>query len=227
MRILISGASGFIGSNLVAALRFAQHEVVALVRERSKVGPGSFFWDPLKNHIDPAAFAGVDAIINLAGENIGGGRWSATRKKAIYESRILGTRSIVHALSQLRENVPVLISASAVGIYGDRGDEVLTEESSPGVGFLARVGMEWEGAAMGAQALGTRVVLLRFGVVLSKDGGVLKKLLPIFRIGLGGRLGSGTQYMSWIGLPDLLQIFLRLLVTPVIKARTIVLRRVQ
>jgi uncharacterized protein (TIGR01777 family) len=208
MRILIAGASGFIGTALSSYLKLCGHEVLYLVRSLAALNQrrGAFFWDPEKGEIDPKAFDDVDAVINLAGENIGANDWTQVRKAKILESRLLSTKTLVRGISQLLDKPSVFISASAVGFYGDCGDAFCDEQSPQGDGFLADVCAQWE---KGAQELkGVRVAILRFGIVLSPNGGMLKKLLLLFRWGLGARFGSGRQYMSWIGIDDLLSIFL-------------------
>lgn len=193
MNISVTGASGFLGRHLVVDLKAEAHEVHVLGRDR---------WDTLSGQEPPPeSLERADAIVNLAGEPVAQ-RWTAETKKRIRTSRVDGTRHLVNALSTLSRRPKVLISASAIGIYGDRGDEVLTEQSGSGIGFLAQVTEDWESAARLAEALGIRVVLLRFGVVLGRDGGALAKMLPIFRWGLGGKLGSGRQWMSWIHVAD-------------------------
>jgi len=208
MRIAITGSSGFIGSALVVALRAAGHEPIPIVRRAPKAGEVE--WDPDSGRLDPAKLEGVDAAVNLAGEKIAG-RWTADKKQRIRESRLRGTKLLVDTLSGLNSKPSVLLSASAVGIYGDRGDEVLTESSPPGAGFLAELGVEWEAEANRAAASGIRVVNPRLGIVLDKHGGALKEMLRPFRMGVGGVLGSGRQYMSWIALEDTVRAFLHLL----------------
>jgi uncharacterized protein (TIGR01777 family) len=200
-RVLVTGASGLIGSALVPALRARGHEVRTLSRRPR--GPGAHHWDPERGEIDTAALEGIDAVVQLAGESIGARRWNAAWKARIRESRVAGTRFLGTRLARLAPRPALLLNASALGIYGDRGDEELTEGSAPGAGFLADVCRDWEGATAEAEAAGARVVLLRIGVVLSMAGGALPRMLPPFRLGLGGRLGSGRQYMSWISLDDL------------------------
>lgn len=199
--VLIAGASGLIGRALAARLERAGHDVRLLVR-RAAIVPREISWDPAAGRLDPAAIAGVDAIVNLAGENIAAGRWTPARRTAILRSRVEATRTLVLALQQLPRKPEVVVSASAVGYYGDRGDEILSEEASIGQGFLSEVCLAWETHAEGAARAGVRTVLLRFGVVLAAAGGALAKMLPVFRAGLGGRVGSGRQWMSWVGLED-------------------------
>lgn len=199
MKIAVTGSSGLIGGALVAALEGDGHQTVRLVRrESTTVGEAS--WDPGSGIVDVAALADVDAIVHLAGETIGQ-RWTSSRKRAVLESRVAGTRAIAEAVAALHPT-PVLVCASAVGFYGNRGDEILTEASSRGTGFLADVVEAWEDAAQPARDAGARVVHLRQGIVLSRQGGALQKLLTPFRLGVGGRVGSGKQWWSWIGLED-------------------------
>jgi uncharacterized protein len=201
MKIVIAGASGLIGSALVAALVAQGHAVRKLVR-RAASAADEVAWDPGARTLDAAELAGTDAIVNLAGENIAGGRWSAARQERIRRSRIDATSTLVSAMAALAPKPVVFLSASAVGYYGDRGDEILRESSAIGHGFLPEVCLAWETHAEGAARLGVRTVLLRFGTVLAAGGGALGKMLPIFRAGLGGRLGSGRQWMSWIAIAD-------------------------
>ncbi|MDX1388840.1 MAG: TIGR01777 family oxidoreductase, partial [Acidobacteriota bacterium] len=206
MRIAISGSGGLVGSALAGRLRDAGHEVIRLVRSEDERAADTAMWKPEAGEIDRGALEGTDAVVHLAGENISSGRWSAARKKRIRESRVRGTTLIARTIAGLARRPRVLVSASAIGYYGDRGDELLTERSSPGDGFLPAVAIEWEGATETAARAGCRVVLLRSGLVLSARGGALAKMLPLFRLGLGGRLGSGRQYMGWISIDDLLNV---------------------
>lgn len=211
LNIAVSGASGLIGSALTQRLAELGHHVSPLVRRTA--GPGEIRWDPEAGLLDPADLEGVDAAIHLAGENVGV-RWTITRKARIRSSRVRGTQLLSRALAGLRPRPVVLVSASAVGIYGDRGDEVLSETSplgDPEREFLASVGQEWEAAAEPARAAGIRVVHPRFGIVLSPAGGALQKLLLPFRLGVGGRLGNGRQWMSWIALDDTVSALIHLL----------------
>jgi uncharacterized protein (TIGR01777 family) len=205
MKILVSGSTGLIGSALVPFLTAGGHAVVALARtgaRRAASHPAQAVeWNPDAGIINRAALEGFDAVVHLAGENIAG-RWTAAKKERIRASRTGPTRLISEALAQLTRPPKVLVCASAVGIYGDRGDEILVEASAPGSGFLAEVGREWEAAAEPARVAGIRVVHLRFGIVLSPRGGALARMLPAFRLGLGGRVGSGRQFWSWIALDD-------------------------
>jgi len=211
MIVAITGATGFVGTRLTAHLLAAGHEVVALTRspERAEgvlpVRCRVAAWDPEHGRVDAGALDGVDAVVNLAGAGVADGRWTARRKDAIRRSRVDATRLLVDTIAALPSprRPRVLVSASAIGFYGDRGDEILTEESAGGAGFLAEVCRGWEDAAAGAEAHGVRTVRLRIGVVLGRDGGALARMLPPFRLGLGGRIGSGSQWMSWIHVDDL------------------------
>ena len=199
LRVAITGASGLLGRQLVPFLTTGGHQVTALVR--GTPAAGEVRWDP-RRPWDASALDGYDAVIHLAGESIAGGRWTAERKARIRSSRVEGTSSLVLALAKLPHPPRTLISASAMGIYGDRGDELLTESSSDGTDFLAEVARGWENAAEPLGAAGTRLVHLRFGVLLSPAGGALAKMLPPMLAGAGGRLGSGKQWMSWLALDD-------------------------
>ncbi|MCS6924294.1 MAG: TIGR01777 family oxidoreductase [Candidatus Binatia bacterium] len=202
MRIVVTGASGLIGSALVPFLTTGGHQVTRLVRSQPRPGAAEVQWDPLAGRLEATALEGVDAVVHLAGENVAAGRWTAARKAAIRDSRVRGTQVLCDALARLSRPPRVVVSASAIGYYGDRGDELLREDSAPGAGFLAEVCRAWEAATQPAVQKGIRVVLLRFGVVLSPAGGALAKMLLPFKIGLGGVVGSGKQYMSWIGIDD-------------------------
>jgi uncharacterized protein (TIGR01777 family) len=204
VRVLVSGSHGLIGSELVARLRSSGHEPVRLVRgvQRDLARPAEARWDIEAGTIDPGALDGMDAVVNLAGVGIAAHRWSPDHKRRVRSSRIDGTRLLAEAVAAAEPKPSVLVNASAIGYYGDRGDEELTEESGPGPGFLADLCRQWEAATGGAEAAGVRVVHLRSGIVLSPNGGALAKQLPLFRLGLGGRLGSGRQWTSWISLDD-------------------------
>lgn len=202
MRILVSGSSGLVGTALVKRLTGDGHTVVRLVRAATAAASGDALWDPTQGVFDGVAAEGADAVVHLAGENVASGRWTATRRTAIRESRVRGTALLADTLARLRHPPPTLVSASAVGFYGDRGEEPLTESSAAGTGFLAEVCEAWEQAAAPAAAAGIRVVHQRFGVILSARGGALTRMLLPFRLGAGGRLGSGRQWMSWITLDD-------------------------
>ncbi|HEY7815790.1 MAG TPA: TIGR01777 family oxidoreductase [Nakamurella sp.] len=218
MNILLTGSSGLIGTALVDRLSTSHHAVTRLVRGAPAPGPGpgtvAVGWDPVRGTIDVAGLdrAGpFDGVVHLAGAGIGAKRWSAERKAAVVDSRIESTRLLVDTLDRLSARPPVLVSASAIGWYGDRGDEVLTEASAPGTGFLAELCRGWEAAAEPAGRLGMRTVLLRTGIVMSGTGGALGRQLPLFRLGLGGRMGGGKQYRSWISLEDEIGVILHCL----------------
>jgi hypothetical protein len=211
MRVAVSGSTGLVGSEVVAVLSAAGDEVVRLVRRVPAPGEKAVRWDPVKGEIDAAGLEGLDAVVHLAGENVGAGRWTAARKAAIRDSRVNGTRLLCDALAGLARPPKTLVCASAVGYYGDRGEEPLTEESPPGTGFLAGVCREWEAASAPAARKGIRVVALRIGMVLSPKGGALARMLPPFRAGLGGVIGGGRQYVGWIALDDLPGIILHAL----------------
>lgn len=209
MKVLVTGASGFVGRRVVAQLLQKKHEVVVLTRNLTKaaivLGSECRYvqWTDMETPPPAAAFDGVDAVIHLMGENIGGRKWDDAQKKKIYDSRINSTRLIVETLAGLPKKPRALISASAIGIYGNRGDEVLDESASAGSDYLAGVCKDWEAEANKARDLKIRVVNMRTGVVLGRGGGALTKMLPIFKLGVGGRLGSGKQYMSWVHVDDL------------------------
>ncbi|HET9684350.1 MAG TPA: TIGR01777 family oxidoreductase [Gemmatimonadaceae bacterium] len=199
--IAITGATGLIGSALVERLRAHGHTVRRLVRSPRDAREGDVVWDAERSELATPALRGVDAVVNLAGAPIAK-RWTAERRRDIRNSRVAGTQSLARAIAAMEPRPRVLLNASAVGYYGSRGDEVLSESSAPGSGFLAGVTVEWERATAAAAEAGVRVVLLRTGVVLSAKGGALAKMLPPFRLGMGGPLGSGEQWMSWIALED-------------------------
>jgi uncharacterized protein (TIGR01777 family) len=202
MKVLVTGSSGLIGSALVDFLEAEGHEVIRLVRQESGLTSKGVLWDPAHGEVDVAKLEGFDAVVHLAGENIGAKRWTAARKVAIRASRVQSTRLLSESLAKLKQKPRVLVSASATGYYGDRGEEVLDEKSEAGAGFLANLCLEWEDATRPAAQAGIRVVNLRFGLVLSATGSALARMLPLFRLGLGGRLGNGQQYMSWVELGD-------------------------
>jgi hypothetical protein len=206
MRILVTGSTGFVGTPLVAAFERKGHEVVRLVR-RPPLDEREIRWDPAARRLDQAAVEGFDAVVHLAGENIASGRWTPSQRAAIRESRVGSTGLLCARLAACERRPRVVVSASAVGIYGDRGDEELSEDSRPGSGFLADVGRAWEGATEPLAATETRVVMLRLGIVLAPHGGALAKMLLPFRLGLGGVLGSGEQYLGWITLADAVRAF--------------------
>jgi uncharacterized protein (TIGR01777 family) len=200
VRILITGSHGLVGSALRPALERRGDRVVPLVRS----GGVKHSWDPEAGKLDPEAVQGFDAVIHLAGENLAAGRWTKRRKQRIRDSRVQATQLLASTLASLAERPQVLLCASAVGIYGNRGEQLLTEESPPGEGFLASVCRGWEAATAPAQSRGIRVVSMRFGMILSPRGGALKKMLPIFRMGLGAVFGDGKQCWSWISIHDVL-----------------------
>lgn len=203
MRVAITGSSGLVGSRLADVLLAAGHSVLRLVRERPEsAGESTAYWNPARQELSRFTLKGVDAVVHLAGENIAARRWNEECKKRIAQSRIEGTRLLAEALAGLDAKPTVWVSASAVGYYGNRGSESLTEESAPGQGFLSDLCKQWEAAAHPAVAAGVRVVHPRFGMVLAAHGGALGKMLPPFRLGLGGPIGPGTQYISWVTLRD-------------------------
>jgi uncharacterized protein len=213
MRILITGSTGLIGTALAPLLSSRGHEVIRLVRPGSATGANVVHWDPLPGTIDSVALEGLDGVVHLAGENISAGRWTATQKELIRDSRVRVTSLLSESLAGLARPPRVLVSASAIGYYGNRGDEVLREESPPGAGFLPEVCIAWEAATKVAEDRGIRVVHLRSGMVLSIAGGALAKMLPVFRMGAGGVIGGGQQYMSWIALDDAIGVILHALTT--------------
>ena len=212
MKILVSGASGLIGSALVPLLQAQGCEIVRLVRT-PQTTPDAIYWNPATAEFADNALDGIDAVVHLAGENIASGRWTAARKARIKDSRVVGTRLLANAMATAANPPQHWICASAIGYYGNRGDEPLTENSSAGDGFLARLCVEWEAAAAPAVAAGIRVAFPRIGIVLSNRGGALAKMLLPFKLCLGGHLGNGRQYMSWISLHDLARALQFLLVT--------------
>ena len=201
MRILLSGAHGLVGTALIKAFEPEAHEIFRLVRYAPR-DESEIEWSPDRYSIALARLEGFDAVVHLAGESIAEGRWTDEKKKRIRESRAKGTRLLSDALANLSYPPKTLISASAIGYYGNRGDELLTEQSAPGDDFLAEVCVEWEKATELAKEKGIRTVNARFGIILDKKGGALAKMLPPFRMGVGGRIGSGKQWMSWIALDD-------------------------
>jgi uncharacterized protein (TIGR01777 family) len=224
MNILMTGSTGLVGSALVKTLAGEGHTIYRLTRPGSKTNEATANrvfdvpWEPSTGKIG-GPFAGAergttdhgDAVINLAGASIGGGRWTKERKVLLRASRIDTTRALVSAVKKMSKRPQVLISASAIGYYGDRGDEVLTESSEPGTGFLAEVAKQWEAEAVQAEALGIRVVRARFGIILAKQGGALRQMMLPFKFAIGGKLGSGRQWMSWITLEDVVRIVRRAL----------------
>jgi uncharacterized protein (TIGR01777 family) len=206
-KVLITGATGLIGTALAASCARDGLQVVALVRDVGRAAPrlpGATLhaWDGTKGPPPDAAFDGVDVVVNLVGESIAGRRWSDQHKQRVRDSRVAATRALVDALRARQQRPRVLVQASGIGYYGDRGDDIVTEASPPGAGFLAELARDWEAEAQKAAELGMRVVLLRSGVVLSPAGGMLAKLLTPFRLGIGGHVGSGKQWLPWIHLDD-------------------------
>jgi uncharacterized protein len=202
MQVVVTGSSGPIGEALCSYLATSGHHVVRVVRRPVRLGEVALSWDPEAGTIDARGFEGADAVVHLAGAGVGDGRWTDSRKRVLVESRTRSTALLAGALAGLHHGPRVLVSASAIGFYGDRSDEILTEQSPPGHDFLASLCVRWEAEAVPAAEAGLRVVCARTGLVLSKDGGALPKLLPLFKLGLGGRFGSGAQWWSWITLDD-------------------------
>jgi hypothetical protein len=203
--VLVSGASGLVGTSLVRTLEAHGHHACRLVRRPPRSGD-EISWDPARGILPARELEGFDAVVHLAGENVASGRWTAARKSAIRGSRVSGTGLLARRLAELERRPSVLVSASAIGFYGDRGEELLDETSPAGDGFLARVCAEWEASADPARTAGIRVVHARIGIVLAAQGGALARMLAPFRFGLGGRLGAGRQWMSWIALEDVVSV---------------------
>ena len=206
MQILVSGSTGLIGKALVSSLTEAGHEVIRLVRSQPGPGGRDVQWDPSTGRLDSSRLEGLDSAVHLAGESIAQGRWTAEKKARIRNSRVKGTQLLAEALAQRARPPQTLICSSGIGYYGDRGAEIVREESSPGSGFLPEVCREWEAAAKPAADRGIRVVNLRTGLVLSSNGGALPRMLTPFKLGIGGKLGTGQQYMSWISIDDMVSI---------------------
>lgn len=204
LNFLVSGSSGLIGSALIPFLTTGGHRVTRLVRRKPLSEKGEIYWSPTEDELDPAGMEGMDVVVHLAGENIGEGRWTRNKKRKILESRIKSTALIADTIAGLDTPPKVLVVASAIGYYGNRGKELMTEYSRSGSDFISRVCCRWEQAACSAALKGVRVVFLRIGIVLSPLGGTLKKVLLPFQMGLGGKFGSGGQYMSWIGIDDVI-----------------------
>ena len=210
MKILLTGATGLVGTALVAALAREGHTVCRLVRSVTKstggtVGAFDVPWDPETGNLGGAA-VGAEAVVNLGGASIVAGRWTDARKKLLRTSRVDSTRALVRALGKMNAKPDVLVSASAVGFYGNRGDEILTEDSAPGNNFLGNLAKDWEAEALRAEEFGTRVVLARFGIILASEGGALPEMMLPFKFGVGGRIGDGKQWMSWVALEDVVAI---------------------
>lgn len=220
MRIVLAGASGFLGRPLVLALAADGHQLVLLTRRPKGATPGirEVAWQPDGTAGSWAeVLDGADAVVNLAGESIAGARWTAARKAALIGSRLLSTRSLIAAIDRATARPPMLVSSSAVGYYGLHGDEMVTEADGPADDFLGRLSLEWEHAAQAAESGGTRVVLVRTGLVLERDGGALKAMLPPFQFGVGGPLGDGTQYWPWIHRTDWIALTRFLLAHPTLR----------
>ncbi|MCD6393625.1 MAG: TIGR01777 family oxidoreductase [Planctomycetes bacterium] len=207
MITLVTGSTGLIGSVVADALRGAGHEVYRLIRPPRQAGADEILWDPMEGSIDKSKLGGCDAVIHLAGESIAG-RWTAAKRKRIYDSRVKGSRLLCEYIAGMDSRPKVFISASGVGYYGDRGETLLTEEAPAGEGFLTKVACDWEAACRKAGEFGVRTVQTRFGMVLSKDGGALSKMLPAFKLNLGGPLGGGKQYMPWVSIDDVVSVIM-------------------
>lgn len=206
MRILVSGSSGLVGRALCQALEADGHTVVRLVRNDTALADNAIYWDPARSVLAGDALNGMDGVVHLAGESIASGLWTPERKARIRESRLQGTHLLCERLASCDQPPPFLIAASAIGFYGNCGDNIVDENSGPGKGFLAQLCEDWEGETLRLAAAGTRVVNLRLGMVLSTQGGALQKMLPPFRLGVGGTLGNGAMWMSWIHLHDVVKI---------------------
>jgi uncharacterized protein (TIGR01777 family) len=215
MKVLITGSSGLIGSALTDSLSSNSHEVVRLLRHN--VLEGSPFWDPEHGVVNLADVRDIDAVVHLAGDSIAEGRWDERKKARILDSRVRGTKLLAEFFATSQNKPRIIVSASAIGIYGDRGDALVDETSAPGTGFLADVVKQWEEATVAAADAGIRVASVRLGVVLSAAGGALKKVLLPFRMGLGGVIGSGKQYMSWVGLDDVVEMIQHVIVNDLLQ----------
>jgi uncharacterized protein (TIGR01777 family) len=200
MKILVTGATGLVGSHLIPQLEKKGHQIRKLVRNEPSA-ENEFFWDP-EETVDLSSLRELDAVVHLAGESISEGRWTPEKKAKIRDSRVKGTKLLCESLAELSDPPKVLVCASAIGYYGNRGDQILTEDAVAGTGFLSEVCQEWEAAAEPARQKGIRVVHARFGIILSSKGGAVKKMLPPFKFGLGGKVGPGSQYFSWIAIDD-------------------------
>jgi len=217
MKILMTGSTGLVGSALVDALAREGHTVCRLVRPQTRAEGGTrgafdVAWNPQTGELGGAA-VGADAVVNLAGASVAEGRWTETRKRLLRSSRVDATHALLTALAKMNAKPSVLVSASAIGFYGNRGDEVLTESSTPGEGFLSDLAKDWEAEALRAEVFRTRVVLLRFGIILAKHGGALPKMMLPFKLGIGGKVASGGQWMSWVALEDVVEIIKFVLAT--------------
>jgi uncharacterized protein (TIGR01777 family) len=206
MKVLISGAGGLVGTAVADALRMDGHTVGQFVRPGGTARAGDVRWDPASGTVDLAAMEGADTVICLSGASVGEGRWTAERKNVLRSSRVDLTRVLVDSLGRLKKKPRVFVAASAIGYYGNRGDEILTEASTAGNDFIAQLARDWETETIRAEAVGIRTVILRFAVILSAKGGALARMVLPFKLGAGGRLGSGQQWMSWVGLEDVVEI---------------------
>jgi uncharacterized protein len=215
MKVAITGSTGLIGTALRSRLESAGHDVAAVVRRPVADGEHAIAWDPAAGTIDAAGFEGLDGVVHLAGAGIGDKRWTDDRKRVLVESRTRSTELLASTLAGLDAPPGVLVSGSAIGYYGDRGDEELTETSGPGDDFLSQLCVDWEAAATPVSDAGIRLATIRTGVVLARDGGALPKLLPLFKLGVGGRFGSGRQWWSWITIEDQIEAIIWLLTRPV------------
>lgn len=202
MKVLVSGSTGLVGAALTENLRRDGHGVARLVRPGGELRAGDVRWDPVTGEFDGAAAEGADAVVNLAGASIAEGRWNEARKRVLRSSRVEATQHLVAALAKMKKPPRTLVSASAIGYYGDRGEELLTEESAPGGDFLSLLARDWEASASRAEQLQIRTVILRFGVILAAHGGALAKMLTPFKLGVGGKIGTGQQWMSWLTLEE-------------------------
>ena len=211
MKILITGSHGLVGSALVPAVANAGHTVIRMIRPPMKPDEKKILWNPQTGFVEKEKLEGFDAVVHLAGENISTGRWTAEKKARIRDSRVKGTRLLAEIIAGLKAKPKILASASAIGFYGSRGTEVMSEKNSPGSGFLAETCVEWEAATEPASQAGINVFHLRFGIILSPKGGALAKMLPPFKLGVGGKVGSGFQYMSWISITDVVSAVMHVL----------------
>ena len=214
LTVAVTGASGFIGSALCSFLTTGGHRVLPLVRRKPRREEGEVLWDPMERRLERDRLEGIDALVHLAGESLSRGRWTTAKKRSIWRSRVEGTKLLAEALNGMRKPPGVFVSSSAIGFYGNRGAERLTEDSGPGKGFLADLCREWETRAVAARRSGIRVVLLRTGLALSPAGGALGTMLLPFKMGIGGRLGTGRQYVSWIDHDDLVGLIFHAITTP-------------